>query len=349
MIFQIKFLISKKIKLMRFKKIIRAGTIGLGFGLNHAKIFKKSKFCELISICDKKNSLKKYAKILNCNFTEDPEKIINNKSINLVSIASYDNFHFKQIMNSIKNKKNIFVEKPFCQNFNQYYKIKKNLKKYKVKFLSNFVLRNHPKFKKIYDLIKKNKIGKIYHIEGEYNYGRISKLKKGWRGKIPFYSVTQGGGIHIIDLMIWMLNSQPKKVVSLGNNFQTKKSKFKFNDNVVSLINFKSGVTGKVSSNFGCVTPHHHTMKIYGSTGTIIASRNKIELFKSRKKKSKSKNIKYKIDSKYKDKILNSFIESIFKKNKNFNIKLSDVFASMASCLAIDKSLKTQKWEKVKI
>ena len=336
---------------MRFKskKILQTGCIGLGFGLNHAKTFKKNKFCNLVSICDKKRKYKKQADLLNCEFTLNPEKIINNKKIDLISIATYDNFHFNQIMNSLKNKKNLFVEKPFCQNYKQYYKIKKLLLRTKIKFTSNFVLRNYPKFKKVYELVKKNKIGKIYHIEGEYNYGRIFKLKKGWRGKIPFFSVTQGGGIHLVDLMIWILNSLPQRVVATGNNFQTKNSKFKYNDNVVGLINFKNGVTGKVSSNFGCVTPHHHTMKIYGSTGTLIVLRKKIELYKSRKMSAKPINIKYIKDLKYKDKILNTFIDSILLRNKNFFIKTNDIFGSMATCLAIDKSINTKKWEKVRI
>ena len=53
------------------------------------------------------------------------------------------------------------------------------------------VLRNHPKFLKIKELISSGQIGKIYHIEGEYNYGRFHKLINGWRGKIP-HSVMAG-------------------------------------------------------------------------------------------------------------------------------------------------------------
>ena len=45
------------------------------------------------------------------------------------------------------------------------------------------VLRNHPKFKSK-KLVSSGKIGKIYHIEGEYNYGRFHKLTNGWRGDL---------------------------------------------------------------------------------------------------------------------------------------------------------------------
>ena len=42
------------------------------------------------------------------------------KSIDLVSIASYDNYHFQHAIKCIAKNKHIFIEKPFCQNFNQY-------------------------------------------------------------------------------------------------------------------------------------------------------------------------------------------------------------------------------------
>ena len=53
-----------------------------------------------------------------------------------------------------------------------------------------------------------NYFGKIYLIEANYNYGRLEKIVKGWRGKIYNYSVTHGGGIHLIDLIIQLTNIQ---------------------------------------------------------------------------------------------------------------------------------------------
>ena len=87
------------------------------------------------------------------------------------------------------------------------------------------VLRNHPMFKKVFKLVNSGKIGKIYHIEGEYNYGRFHKLLNGWRGKIPFYSVTLGGGIHIIDLIHWFTKSKFKKVIAISNRLNSNQFK----------------------------------------------------------------------------------------------------------------------------
>lgn len=332
---------------MKKNKKIYAATIGLGFGKTHASTFKKNKFSKLICVNDKDIRKKKLAKNLNTEFVKNTKHIFNNKKINLISIASYDNYHFKHLYKAIKNNKNIFVEKPLCQNIKQFFLIKKLLKNEKIKLSSNFVLRYHPKFKKVKQLIDKNVIGKIYSMEGEYNYGRLEKLTKGWRGKIPFYSIVQGGGIHIIDLMNWLTKSPPIKAISVGNNLILKQSNFKFNDNNIALLRFKNGVVGKVTSNFSCTMPHNHYLKIYGNKGTIEVSFDKIKLFKSRSKKATSSSIKYKNSKNYKEELLNNFIKCILENKKNKNPSLQDIYSSMSTCFAIEKSIKSKKWEKI--
>lgn len=331
------------------KKIINAATIGLGFGLLHAKIFKENKNTKLICISDINKKKKIYAKQLKTKFVNNSKYVFEDKNINLVSIATYDNFHFKNILTAIERKKNIFVEKPLCQNIKQLKKIKKLLKKSKLKLSSNFVLRYHPKFKKVKEIVSRNIIGKIYSIEGEYNYGRLEKLLKGWRGRLPYYSIAQGGGIHIIDLMIWLTNSIPTKTISLGNKFNSKILNYKFNDNNIALLKFKNGTIGKVTSNFSCVMPHNHYLKIYGTKGTIEVNFDKILLFKSRKKNSRPINVKYKNNKNYKKELLNLFLDCLRNNKKPTNPSIENIYSSLLTCFAIDKSIKTKIWEKIKI
>ena len=88
----------------------------MGIGEKHAQTYLRHPECNIISLCDfdskKINKLKKdYNSIL---VSKDYKSIINNKDIDLVSIASYDNFHATQIIESINNHKHVFAEKPLC-------------------------------------------------------------------------------------------------------------------------------------------------------------------------------------------------------------------------------------------
>ena len=87
--------------------------------------------------------------------------IFKDKTINLVSIASYDNYHYSQIIKSLNSNKNIIVEKPMCLNQEQLKNIYYLLKKKKnIKMTSNLVLRVNSLFKNF----KKKLIEKMFFI-----------------------------------------------------------------------------------------------------------------------------------------------------------------------------------------
>jgi predicted dehydrogenase len=111
------------------KKIIKIGIIGLGVGLKHWETYEKNHSCEVVAIADfDKKKLEKYKKKFpKIQFVTDANKVLKNKSIDLISIASYDNYHCNHIIKSIKNDKHIFIEKPLCVNYLEYFKIKKAL------------------------------------------------------------------------------------------------------------------------------------------------------------------------------------------------------------------------------
>ena len=68
------------------------------------------------------------------------------------------NYHFSQIINCIKNDKNVIVEKPICLSIEQLKKIHKLLKsKPKLKILSNLVLRTNSLFLNIKRKLEKRK------------------------------------------------------------------------------------------------------------------------------------------------------------------------------------------------
>ena len=329
----------------------KVGIIGLGVGEKHIKEFRRSKSVIVDTICDfnkyKMQSIKKKYKIK--NIAKKASEIINNKSIEIVSIASYDNFHSDQIIQSIKKNKSIFVEKPLCLNFNQFRKITYLLRKYKkTKISSNFVLRNLDVFNKIKKKIKLNKFGKIYNIEAEYNYGRKHKITNGWRGKIPFYSVMHGGGLHLIDLIQWLTNLKIVKVFSISNKIATKNSKFRHPDNITSLLMFDNGCIGKISSNFSIIGPHHHQLRIAGTKRSFFYNQDGAKEYSSiGKKKFNQINYKKEKYEKFKsNKVLKSFIQHVLF-NKKLIVQKREILNSMNVSLSIDKSLRKKKWIKI--
>ena len=144
------------------KKII-AGIIGFGIGKYHALNISKLKNSEVKYVCDFDVLKKKQINELfpNALYIENPSKIFNDKEVNLVVIASYDNYHYDHIIKSIQNNKNIFVEKPFCLTLKEFKKINRELKNKKISISSNLVLRTNSYFLNLKKRLKD--FGNIYY------------------------------------------------------------------------------------------------------------------------------------------------------------------------------------------
>ena len=330
-------------------KKIKVGIIGMGVGLKHYHVVKKINYCSIVAICefDTKKLSSKNIQEKNIFKTNNYKQLLE-KDINLIIISSYDNFHSQQIIDFVKNGIHVFVEKPLCITKKEIYKIKRVLKENPhVKFSSNFVLRTKKTFKHLKSIIEKQKFGKTYYFEGDYNFGRLEKITAGWRSKILSYSVMHGGGIHLIDLIMWINNKKIIKVFAEGNNISTHNTKFKSKDLVISILKFEDGSIAKVTANFGSVTPHHHILSIYGTKGTYFHSHRNDIIYKSRNPKFKPKNIFFKKNYVNQGDILKSFIKSLTSKEKPLVTK-KEALNSMIVSLAIEDSLKKKKWVKIK-
>ena len=166
------------------KKKIKAGVIGLGVGAHHAKILSLHSKTDLVWLCDydKKKLKDVSSKFVGVKITQNPNDIFLDPNLDLICIASYDEFHFEHVLKALKNNKHVYVEKPICLSEVELKKIRKSFKKYpNLHLSSNMVLRTCPLFKKIKNSIKSNKLGKIYHLEADYLWGRRQKLISGWR------------------------------------------------------------------------------------------------------------------------------------------------------------------------
>ncbi len=328
-------------------KII-AAIIGMGIGQKHFEAIEGYKNSKVKIICEKDpkkiNKLKKkYPRKL---VVSDENKIFLDKSINLVSIASYDNFHFKQIVKSISSNKNIIVEKPMCLKLTELVKIKKLLKKKpNLKMISNLVLRTNDLFLNFKKQVKRKK---TIYIEADYMWGRKYKLS-GWRNKIKDYSITLGAGIHMIDLIMWLLKLKPISVQAFGSKKGNIGSIYKKDSLIVYIFNFPNNIIAKISANAVAISKHFHEIKIFQTDKTLINSI--FGAYSLVKKNNKTKIEKINAlypDKKSRKKLIHNFIDVLKNKKKKQLVTINEQFNLMTACLAADKSLKSKKKTTIK-
>jgi predicted dehydrogenase len=330
--------------LKKYKKQIVLGIVGLGVGAFHLKNSLEYKNCKVKYICDlDKKKLLFYKKKFKIKYaTTNFDNIIKDKEVNTMVIASNDKDHSYQVINSLKNDKHVFIEKPLCLSMSELNLIKK-VKKQRNNLIisSNLVLRTHPFFEMIFK--NKKKIKKIYYIEGDYNYGRLDKLTKGWRGKIKNYSVILGGGIHLLDLIIKLKGLKIKSIFTSSNKIISKKFKNTPDDFAISILKFKDNSIAKICSNFSSSTDHHHIFNIYSESTSFFYHRDRsIQYFREKDKKSKIE-VKYKYNNKTKAGMLKNFFDAINKGKKKLRISENELFYLMKICLRLVESQNKNK------
>lgn len=327
---------------------LKAAVIGLGVGERHAETYHKMENCELYKVCDfDTEKLNRISKKFNCLFTKHAEEILIDQDIDLISIASYDNFHADQVITALENGKHVFVEKPICLTNDELEGIVKALNKNpSLRLSSNFVLRENPYFKDLKNNLEKNEFGSLYYLEGDYNYGRLFKLTDGWRGDVPNYSVMHGGGIHLIDIICWLINKKAIEVIGVSNNLITSNTKFNYSDLSTAFIRFEGGAISKITANFGSVTPHHHRLSVYGSKTTFIHDFEKTTYYFERENPDNKLNLSFEKNNASKKNVLEDFVRSIIT-NEDLGINKKEVIDVMTISLAIENSIRTKKWQKV--
>jgi len=332
---------------LKDKQKIRTAVIGLGVGAHQARILSTHPSCQLVWLCDlDQTKLSELgSELTEAKQTQNDQDVLTDPNIDMVCVASYDEAHHRQVLMALNHGKHVYVEKPICLTKNEAQDIRLALKvNPHLRLSSNMVLRTCPLFIKVRDTVKSEKIGKIYHLEADYFWGRKEKIISGWRAEADLYSIIHGAAVHMVDLAMWIIGKKPVTVQALGSHIATAETLQRHNDFAVLLLGFENHMSVKVSAHGGCVHPHFHSLKVFGknssfiheSTGTVwIDSSNPNQTFRS-----ESANYPAKTE---RSRALISFLESLSNFKKDALISDEEVFNTMSVCLAAEEAVKTNR------
>ena len=166
---------------------------------------------------------------------------------------------------------------------------------------------------------------------------------------MDFYSIILGAALHMIDLIMWFLDSKPVTVYAVGNKLATLDSKLNYNSFATIVLQFKNGTIAKITGNGGCVHPHYHGIKIYGTEMTAEQNYNQAYYLKSSEPGTKPKSITEPYpdkDNRYQ--IIHSFIDSIIDPTAKPIVQEKEVFDLMSVCLAAEESMNEGKKVNIK-
>ena len=326
---------------------LKAGVIGLGVGEQHVHSYRSIPGVEVAAICDidperlaavgRDHDIAKQASDYRM-VTEDPD-------IDLVSICSYDDVHAEQCVSAFRNGKHVMVEKPvalFRRDAEAVLRAQQDSGKL---ISSNLILRQSPRFREVCRMVRAGEFGEVAAIEGDYLHQILWKITEGWRGRMDFYCVTYGGGIHLIDLMRWILGQEVVEVCAMANKILTQGSAYRFPDLVTSLLKFDRGTIGKSMSNLGPQRPKFHSLNVYGTKLTFINDMPHAKLFNGdQPENERAMTAPY--PAMRKGDLLPDFVAAI-RDGREPQVGARDVFSVMDACFAVWESVEAGRTVKV--
>ncbi len=247
--------------------------IGLGVGEQHALAVHDEERAKLKYVFDTNPEKAKSVadKTGNPAIAESYEAILADPEVDFICLATFDHDHYDHVLMGLAAGKHIFVEKPLCRINTEIDSIYQAWEKAgRPVIASNLPLRAAPLYQWLQQEISKGTFGTVYAFDGDYLYGRLNKITHGWRKDVENYSVMEGGGIHLIDLMTGLTGQKPASVQTIGTNIATENTDFKYDDFMAATFSFENGMIGRISANFGCTHPHQHSMRIFGTKATFI-------------------------------------------------------------------------------
>ena len=258
-------------------KKYNVGIIGYSWAAGaHIEAINKTALGQVTAICSSRNLDPQEIKAKHggsITLYTDPDKMLADKSINVVSVCSYPADHAKQAIAAAKAGKHLIIEKPLALSWEDCLAVESAVKKAGVRTCICFECRFSSQLTAIKSVIDQGLLGKIHYGEVDYYHGVGP-----WYGQFRWNirkeaagSSLLSAGCHALDALLLCMGSDYDSVSSYSARSENADfSKYEYPTSSVSIIKFKNGTVGKVASVIDCFQPYYFHFHLVGSEGSLL-------------------------------------------------------------------------------
>lgn len=206
-------------------------------------------------------------------------KLLDDKNIDAVFIATPLNMHYEIAKDSLLAGKHVYLEKTMTHNMDEAFNLAELVLKHKKQtFQVGHQYRSSPLYYKVKEMINNGYLGKVTQIDARWD------RNWNWRRAVPDPALERrinwrmykeySGGLpaellsHQIDFINWAFNTEPDQIYATGGIDYYKDGRETF-DNIQATLRYKKeGMIG----NFGATCANAkdgYLFKIKGNKGTI--------------------------------------------------------------------------------
>ena len=252
-------------------RTVNVGVIGVGaMGENHVRVYHKMEEANLMGVSDvSERALKKIEKKYGAKGYTDYCELLANPEIEVVSVCVPTTFHHAVVMEAIKHKKHVLVEKPIAFTLTEAEEMIAAAKEAGVILATGHVERFNPAVQKAKELIDDGVIGDIVSAFAK----RVGPLPP----RIKDVGVSIDLAIHDLDIMNYLFEEEITQVYgTMNSSFDDSE----FEDHAEIMVSFDNESTGIIEVNW--LTPYkRRELELTGTAGIISVDyiQQSIEVF----------------------------------------------------------------------
>ena len=196
---------------------IRLGIVGIGragWGMHCGELESRKDMFKVVAACDLiEERRNKMAEKYGCGIYDNIEDLLKDENIEMVDIATRSCDHFKHAIMALEAGKDVFLEKPMCETYEEALKLKElSTKPNGPRIFTRHNRRFEGDFLRIQEIIRSGILGEVYEIHITRNgYSRRDDwqtIKKFGGGQLLNW------GPHIIDHSLRFLESPVENMYS---------------------------------------------------------------------------------------------------------------------------------------
>jgi len=185
----------------------RVGVIGAGrWGKNHLRVYSEIE-CKLVGLSDVNPEKKELADKHGIKFYSDYSKMLS--EVDAVSVVVPTDLHYDIVLDCLKSKKHVMVEKPITMNSTQTEELVSYADEQDLVLMAGYLFRYNAATVKLKEIVEE--AGDIHYITARYVHSTKPPRKDS--------GVVFNFGVHLIDILSFILGRAPQKLYCKKHNY----------------------------------------------------------------------------------------------------------------------------------
>ena len=236
--------------------MLKVAVIGVGsMGRNHARVYADLDQVQLVAVADSNaQAVEKVARKYNTKAYTNFLEVLNDPTIDAVSIAVPTSMHKEVALAALQKGKHVLLEKPIASTESEAQEIIACAKQHNVKLMIGHIERFNPAIKELKRRLHRGDLGEIYKIDVQ----RIGPFPV----RITDVGVITDLSVHDLDIISYLFGQEPIRMYA-----ETQQRLHPHHeDSVTALISYHNNALAVLNINYLSPTKTRQ-LKVFGKRG----------------------------------------------------------------------------------